>query len=117
MFRANTGINELCTLSKHISCKCKCKFDGNKCNSNQWYNNDICRSECKKDRICEKDYIWNHALCSCKNGKNLASIINDSVIKCDEIIDADMETKTISKNIICNTKKFLYFTRVFINYN
>ena len=23
MFRANTGINELCTLSKHISCKCK----------------------------------------------------------------------------------------------
>ena len=105
MFRANTGINELCTLSKHISCKCNCKFDGNTCNSNQWYNNDICRSECKK------------ALCSCKNGKNLASIINDSVIKCDEIIDADMETKTISKNIICNTKKFLYFTRVFINYN
>ena len=23
------------TLTKHISCKCKCKFDGKKCNSNQ----------------------------------------------------------------------------------
>ena len=28
-----TGINKLKTLSKHISCKCKCKFDGIKCNS------------------------------------------------------------------------------------
>ena len=24
-----TGINESKTLTKHISCKCKCKFDGN----------------------------------------------------------------------------------------
>ena len=24
------------TLTKHISCKCECKFDGRKCNSNQW---------------------------------------------------------------------------------
>ena len=23
-----TGINELKTLTKHISCKCKCGFDG-----------------------------------------------------------------------------------------
>ena len=23
-----TGINELKTLTKHISCECKCKFDG-----------------------------------------------------------------------------------------
>ena len=28
-----TGINELETLTKHISCDCKCKFDGRKCNS------------------------------------------------------------------------------------
>ena len=34
--------NESKTLTKHISCKCKCKFDGRKrkCNSNQWWNND-----------------------------------------------------------------------------
>ena len=29
-------INESEILTKHISCKCKCKFDGTKCKSNQW---------------------------------------------------------------------------------
>ena len=24
----------------------KCKFDGTKCNSNQWWNNNKCRCEC-----------------------------------------------------------------------
>ena len=28
VFNINTGINELKTLTKHISCGCKCKFDG-----------------------------------------------------------------------------------------
>ena len=27
------GINESKTIAKHISCKCKCRFDGKKCNS------------------------------------------------------------------------------------
>ena len=36
MFNMITGINESKTLTKHISCKCKCKFDGTKCNSNQF---------------------------------------------------------------------------------
>ena len=40
--------------------------------------------------------IWNPAKCSCKNGKYLASIMGDSAITCDEIIDAE-ETKTIPK--------------------
>ena len=35
------------TLSKYVSCKCKCKFDGRKCNSNQKWNNDKCQSEFK----------------------------------------------------------------------
>ena len=26
---------------KHISCKCKCKFDGRKCSSNQNWNVDV----------------------------------------------------------------------------
>ena len=43
-----TGINESKTLAKHISCECKCNFDGKKYNSNQWWNNDKCRYECKK---------------------------------------------------------------------
>ena len=35
--------------------------------------------------------MWNPCTCSYENGKYLASIINNSVIKCDEIIE---ETKT-----------------------
>ena len=31
-----TGINESKALTRHISCKCKCRFDGRKCSSNQW---------------------------------------------------------------------------------
>ena len=30
-----TGKNESNILTKDISCKCKCDFDGRKCNSNQ----------------------------------------------------------------------------------
>ena len=33
-----TGINEWKTLTKHISCECKYKFDGIKCYSNQKQN-------------------------------------------------------------------------------
>ena len=35
VFNIATGINESKTLTKHISCECKCNFDGRKCNSNQ----------------------------------------------------------------------------------
>ena len=56
-----------------------------------------------KKHICEKKYIWNPATCSCKNGKYLASIMDDSAITCDEIIDMkaklnDKETKTVQTN-------------------
>ena len=61
-----------------MSCKWKCKFDGRKCNSDRKCNNDKCRCECKKHHICDK--------CSSTNGKYLASIINDSMISCDEIL-------------------------------
>ena len=35
VFNMITGINESKTLTKHISCECKCKFDERKCNSKQ----------------------------------------------------------------------------------
>ena len=47
--------------------------------------------------MCEKDYIWNPGVCSCKSGKYSASIIDDLVIMCDEIIDADAEAMTPKK--------------------
>ena len=39
-------------------------------------------------------YVKKNATCSWKNGKYLANIMNDSVITCDEIIDADVEAST-----------------------
>ena len=40
VFNMIAGINESKTLTKHISSKYKCRFDGRKCNSDQWWNND-----------------------------------------------------------------------------
>ena len=37
-----TRINELKTLAKNISCKCKCKYDGRKCNWIQYWSNSKC---------------------------------------------------------------------------
>ena len=55
------------------------------------------RCEYKKLQICEKDHIWSPATCSCGNGKYLASVIDDTAIKCDNIIDADTEKKLFQK--------------------
>ena len=49
-----TGLNESKTLTKHTSCECKCKFDGTKCNSNQWWNNNKCRCDFKNIVYVEK---------------------------------------------------------------
>ena len=47
VFNMITGINELKTLTTHISCECKCRLDGKKCNLDKLCNNDRCRCECK----------------------------------------------------------------------
>ena len=99
MFKMITGINESKTLAKHISYECKCKFYGRKCNSDQWWNNNRCRCECKELDVCEKDYVWIPATCNCENGKYLASIMYDSAIICDEVIESYDKEKT------CNEKK------------
>ena len=52
----------------------------------------------KRRNICEKDYICNPATCSCENGRYLANIMDDSLVRCDEIIEADEETKTVQTN-------------------
>ena len=86
-----TGINNLKTSTKQISRECKCKVNGRKCISNQKWNNDKYHCEYrnlkKKHHGCDKDYIWNPTTCTCENGKYLASISDDSVITCDEIIE------------------------------
>ena len=63
-------MNESKTLTKLISYECTWKFDGKKLISNQKWNNDKCRCECKNPKeqnSCEKDYIWNPTKYSCEN--------------------------------------------------
>ena len=81
------------------------------CDSNQKWNNDKCQCECKKDRMCKKDYSWNLTTCIRENVKYLKSIHDFSVILCDEIVNASVSrnmaniiptngTSAISKNVI-----------------
>ena len=63
---------------------------------------------CQIHHICVKDYIGNPASFSYKNNKYLASIIDNSVVTCDEI---EEETKTVTTNFnekksMCKTKNF-----------
>ena len=95
MFNMITGINELKVLTEHITCKRKSKFDGRKCNLDQWWNNNKCRCECRK-HICEKDYIWNPSACSCEKQRYIVSIMDDSMITCNEIIVIQERNKSSS---------------------
>ena len=105
MFNIITGINELKTLTKHISCECKCKFDGK----------NYVDMGVKNVVYVKKYYVWNPATQSCENGKYFTSIMGDSAITCDEIIDMILpmmkKTKTIPANFnekkaTCKTQNF-----------
>ena len=70
----------------------------------------------KRHHICEKQHISNPDTCSFKHCIYLVIIFDNSVITCDEIIDAeaklhDEEGNTVTgnfneKNSICKAKKF-----------
>ena len=69
----------------------------------------------QKRHVCEKDYIWYPPSGNCKNGKYLPSIMDDSVITCDEVRESsDEETKLIPKNF--NEKKAPGITQNFYIY-
>ena len=82
---------------------CKSNFNKWKCKSNQNWNNDKLRWECKNPKrhhAQKKDYNWNSVTCSFESGNYLASIIDDSVLTCDKIVK---ETITVPTN--CNKKR------------
>lgn len=109
VFNMMARISNLKISTKHVSCKCKYKFDGKICNSNQRWNNNKCWCECKYPReqdACKKDYICNPATFACEYGKYVGRNINDSVIMCDEVIWNYMSYEIK-----------LYFTCLFINYD
>ena len=47
-----------------------------------------------KNVMYVKKIVWNPAICSFENRKYLASIMDKSVIICDEVIDVDAEAKS-----------------------
>ena len=56
-----------------------------------------CWCECKKIHVYEKDYVWNPSKCICENEKYLASIMDDSKIICDEVINLYEEWRLIQQ--------------------
>ena len=54
----------------------------------------------------QKDYIWNLALCTYEKGKYLESIIDDSMISCDETIEATKTFPTKSVSIKSTSTNF-----------
>ena len=53
----------------------------------------------------KKSYIWNPSTYTCENGKYLGSIIDDSVITCDEIIE-EKKLKKITPTKTTSTELF-----------
>ena len=62
--------------------------------------------------MCKKLYNWNRATCICMNGKYLRSIIDNSVIMCDEIISTVRNvSRTVTSNlsIDCKTESYILY--------
>ena len=108
VFNMMKKIDKPRTLIKHISCNCKCKFYSTTWNSNPKWNDDKYQCECKNYRMCKKDYSWIPSTCICENIRYLKSIVDESVIVCDAIVNAVESvlinvTNTLSINMT-NTK-------------
>ena len=95
-----TRIYEAKNLAKHVWCEFKCKFDSITYNSNQKCNNKACQCKCKSYRKCLKDYSWNPSTCICEISRYLKSIVDESVIVCDEIINVTDSASKIVTNTI-----------------
>ena len=80
--------------------------------------------QCKnlKDHlVSEKGYFCNPAICNCENGKHAESIIGDSIVICNEIIDTAKTvlikiypTKTVTKCALINLCISLFFLLISI---
>ena len=115
VFNMIKGINESKTLTRLISCDCRCESDGGKRNSRQKWNNDKCQCECKKPikhRTCKEDYAWNSSTCACecykdcdiseysKDCKFMKSLVDDLVVTCDKTEDTpESEVINLSNRI------------------
>ena len=109
-----TKKNEAKTMTGHISCDCKCKFNSAICNSNQKWNNKTCQYECKNYCKCKKDYSWNPRTSICEISKYWKSIADTSVTECDEIMIVMDIVSTKKTNTIATKKADTIATFVII---
>ena len=93
-------INESNKLMNHISCKCKCEFDGKKYHSKEiWKKNKrLCKCKNQDANVC-KGYTRRPVRFPCENVKYFGSLVHSSDI-CDEVIET---TKRILTNIARKT--------------
>ena len=70
VFDHMSGINETRQMLWHETCKCVCRLSVAVCNSNQIWNDDKCRCECREDlvdkKVCDKGFSWNPSNCECE---------------------------------------------------
>ena len=100
------------TLTKHLSCECKCRFDGkNEIQINGEITINVDVSVEKFMYVKKNEYVWNLSKCICESEKYLASIMDDSMITYDGVINLyDEKIKTIptnfyEKKVTCKTQK------------
>ena len=119
MFNIITGINESKTLTRHISCECKYKFDERKyiqINGGMTINIDVS----VKNVYVKKNYVWIPATCSSENGGIFRKHYEwfSDYVSCEVLELYDEETKTCEEQIVMKRKqpvnaKSRHFTRIF----
>ena len=58
-----------------------------------------------RNALHEIEYVWNLATCNCENGKCLTSIVDDSAITCNEIMQSYFEETKLFQKISVKRKK------------
>ena len=112
------GINEWKTLTNLISCECKCKFDGRKCNSDQWWKNNKCVNVSAKN-----SYMWKRLSLQCwyvqlpkrKIFSKYYGWFSNYLCICDELYTK--MKKNLTKKIQFVKHKISIFYLLFINYH
>ena len=108
-----TSKNEARTTTKHVLCDdCKCKFNSTTCNSNQTWNSKTCQCESKNYCKFKNSYSWNPSAFIGDNSKYLKSIVDTSVIECDEIIFVMDILSTKMTNTIATNESINYSRKV-----
>ena len=97
-------------------CKCKCKLNGNVCNSKQEWNHD----ECVDSSSWRDGYMWNPRTCNyewikaCKIDEYLDTKnclckkrLGKLLLACEDVIINTTETSIVNKKVTCKNSKCL----------